>query len=62
MISTCDVKKEEDVEKLYKDTFEKYGHIDIVVANAGINGVWAPIEDLKVYPTLKLNITYYLNG
>src|SRR5690349_12921042 len=24
-----------------------YGRLDIVVANAGINGVWAPIEDLK---------------
>eukprot|EP00026_Physarum_polycephalum_P015770 Phypoly_transcript_16538.p1 GENE.Phypoly_transcript_16538~~Phypoly_transcript_16538.p1 ORF type:complete len:263 (+),score=33.12 Phypoly_transcript_16538:70-858(+) len=48
MIMPCDVKKEEDVQKLYKETFEKYGHIDIVVANAGINGVWAPIEDLKV--------------
>ncbi|AJD42916.1 SDR family oxidoreductase [Rhizobium sp. SEMIA 4085] len=25
----------------------KFGGIDIVVANAGINGVWAPIDDLK---------------
>jgi len=48
IIIPVDVKKEEDVQKLYKDTFEKYGHIDIVVANAGVNGVWAPIEDLKV--------------
>ena len=23
------------------------GHLDIVVANAGINGTWAPIDDLK---------------
>src|SRR5690242_8485547 len=26
---------------------EKFGRLDIVVANAGINGVWAPIDDLK---------------
>ncbi len=26
---------------------DKFGRIDIVVANAGINGVWAPIDDLK---------------
>jgi NAD(P)-dependent dehydrogenase (short-subunit alcohol dehydrogenase family) len=26
---------------------EHFGHLDIVVANAGINGVWAPIDDLK---------------
>ncbi|MCW5722116.1 MAG: SDR family oxidoreductase [Devosia sp.] len=25
---------------------QRYGRLDIVVANAGINGVWAPIEDL----------------
>ncbi|MCQ1776530.1 SDR family oxidoreductase [Neorhizobium galegae] len=25
----------------------KLGRLDIVVANAGINGVWAPIDDLK---------------
>ncbi|WP_105403921.1 SDR family NAD(P)-dependent oxidoreductase [Neorhizobium sp. T7_12] len=25
----------------------KFGRLDIVVANAGINGVWAPIDDLK---------------
>lgn len=47
-IIPCDVKKEEDVQKLFQETFEKYGHIDIVVANAGINGVWAPIEELTV--------------
>ncbi|MCW1925152.1 SDR family oxidoreductase [Luteolibacter arcticus] len=26
----------------------KFGGIDIVVANAGINGVWAPLEELEV--------------
>jgi NAD(P)-dependent dehydrogenase (short-subunit alcohol dehydrogenase family) len=26
---------------------EKFGRLDIVVANAGINGVWAPIDDLR---------------
>ena len=26
---------------------ETYGRLDVVVANAGINGVWAPIDDLK---------------
>lgn len=24
-----------------------FGDLDIVIANAGINGVWAPIDDLK---------------
>jgi len=26
---------------------ERYQRLDVVVANAGINGVWAPIDDLK---------------
>jgi NAD(P)-dependent dehydrogenase (short-subunit alcohol dehydrogenase family) len=26
---------------------DTFGRLDIVVANAGINGVWAPIDDLK---------------
>ena len=26
----------------------KFGGVDIVVANAGINGVWAPLEELEV--------------
>ena len=26
---------------------DKWGRIDIVFANAGINGVWAPIEELS---------------
>ena len=48
MIVQVDVQKEEEVQKLFHDTFEKYGHIDIVIANAGINGVWAPIEEISV--------------
>lgn len=28
-------------------TVKAFGGLDIVVANAGINGVWAPIDDLK---------------
>ena len=26
---------------------ERLGHLDLVAANAGINGVWAPIDDLE---------------
>jgi NAD(P)-dependent dehydrogenase (short-subunit alcohol dehydrogenase family) len=25
----------------------QFGHLDVVVANAGINGVWAPLDELK---------------
>ncbi len=39
---------------------QKWGRLDIVLANAGSNGVWAPIEDLKLEEweqTLKVNLT-----
>ncbi|MGI8644098.1 MAG: SDR family oxidoreductase [Thermomicrobiales bacterium] len=38
----------------------EWGRLDIVFANAGINGVWAPLDDLTVEEweqTLKVNLT-----
>lgn len=43
----ADVSQEEDMERAVKAVLEAFGHLDIVVANAGINGVWAPIDDLQ---------------
>jgi NAD(P)-dependent dehydrogenase (short-subunit alcohol dehydrogenase family) len=43
----CDVASPEAVERAITATVEKYGRLDIVFANAGINGVWAPIEELQ---------------
>ena len=34
----CDVSSEEDVQKSVNDIIEKFGHIDFLVANAGIGG------------------------
>lgn len=34
----CDVSSEEDVKKCVSDVIEKFGHIDYLVANAGIGG------------------------
>lgn len=39
---------------------ERWGRLDIVFANAGINGVWAPLEDLTPEEwdrTLRINLT-----
>lgn len=39
---------------------ERYGRLDVVVANAGINGVWAPIDDLTLgewNKTILVNLT-----
>ncbi|MFD9624648.1 SDR family oxidoreductase [Peribacillus muralis] len=47
LIIKTDVSKPEQVEQAYKKAYEHFGKIDFVFANAGINGVIAPIEDIK---------------
>lgn len=42
----CNVSDAESVQQAMATIAEQWGHIDIVFANAGINGVWAPIEEL----------------
>jgi NAD(P)-dependent dehydrogenase (short-subunit alcohol dehydrogenase family) len=43
-----DVSKLEAVADAVGAIDERWGRLDIVFANAGINGVWAPLEELKV--------------
>jgi NAD(P)-dependent dehydrogenase (short-subunit alcohol dehydrogenase family) len=43
---TADVAQAEQVEQAIQQAGEHFGRLDIVFANAGINGVWAPIEEL----------------
>jgi NAD(P)-dependent dehydrogenase (short-subunit alcohol dehydrogenase family) len=43
----CDVSDAEAVRKAIEAAVEKFGQLDIVCANAGINGVWTPIEELQ---------------
>jgi NAD(P)-dependent dehydrogenase (short-subunit alcohol dehydrogenase family) len=43
---TGDVTDDAGMKALVSKALEHFGHLDIVVANAGINGVWAPIDDL----------------
>jgi NAD(P)-dependent dehydrogenase (short-subunit alcohol dehydrogenase family) len=42
----ADVGNPEQMQKAVKQTVDKWGRLDIVFANAGINGVWAPLEEL----------------
>jgi NAD(P)-dependent dehydrogenase (short-subunit alcohol dehydrogenase family) len=42
----CDVAEPRDVENAIGMTVQQFGRLDIVFANAGINGVWTPIEEL----------------
>ncbi|MBL9169486.1 MAG: SDR family oxidoreductase [Verrucomicrobiales bacterium] len=41
-----DVSVEEDVRKAFQEIGALWGRIDVVVANAGINGIWAPLVDI----------------
>ncbi|MDP9470677.1 MAG: SDR family oxidoreductase [Chloroflexota bacterium] len=57
---TADVSEAAHVEEAVTRTVERWGRLDIVVANAGINGVWAPLEDLEPADwdrTLRVNLT-----
>lgn len=42
----ADVSAEGEMRRAVEQLIDAYGRLDIVVANAGINGVWAPIDDL----------------
>ncbi|GCE30251.1 3-ketoacyl-ACP reductase [Dictyobacter alpinus] len=43
---TADIAQEDQLQKAIQQTIDRWGRLDIVFANAGINGVWAPIEEL----------------
>ncbi|GBF75119.1 SDR family oxidoreductase [Paenibacillus sp. 598K] len=54
-----DVSQPEMVEAAMKGVADKHGRIDIVFVNAGINGTWAPLEELTVEDwdqTLSINL------
>jgi len=46
LIVEADISDYEAMETAVAKTVDKWGRLDIVFANAGINGVWAPIEKL----------------
>ncbi|MGZ3640166.1 MAG: SDR family oxidoreductase, partial [Ktedonobacterales bacterium] len=42
----ADVAQADQMQAAIKQIADRWGRLDIVFANAGINGVWAPLEDL----------------
>jgi NAD(P)-dependent dehydrogenase (short-subunit alcohol dehydrogenase family) len=55
-----DVASYPDMERVVGEVVERWGRLDVVFANAGINGVWAPIEELKPEEwekTIAINLT-----
>ncbi|THK39342.1 SDR family oxidoreductase [Ensifer sp. MPMI2T] len=47
LVLEADVADELAMRNAVKTLVTEFEHLDVVVANAGINGVWAPIDDLK---------------
>lgn len=43
---TADISHEAEMRVAVERTIAAYNRLDIVVANAGINGIWAPIDEL----------------
>ena len=42
----ADISREDEMEAAVARLVERFGRLDAVVANASINGTWAPIEDI----------------
>lgn len=56
----ADVGREEQIQQAIQTLVQRWQRIDVVFANAGINGVWAPIEELTLadwQKTLTTNLT-----
>lgn len=60
LVATADVSDADAVQAAVEQTVEAFGTIDVVVANAGINGTWAGIDELSVEDfrsTMDINLT-----
>jgi NAD(P)-dependent dehydrogenase (short-subunit alcohol dehydrogenase family) len=56
----ADVSKVEEVRKAVDQLVSEYGRLDVVFANAGVNGVWAPLVELEPEEwekTISINLT-----
>ena len=56
----ADVSDAAAMERAVREVVDRWGRLDVVVANAGVNGVWAPIEELEpdeFARTIAINLT-----
>jgi NAD(P)-dependent dehydrogenase (short-subunit alcohol dehydrogenase family) len=57
---SADVAATDEMQRTVRQTIDRWGRLDIVFANAGINGVWAPLEELMLADwsrTITTNLT-----
>lgn len=60
LVVTGDVSKPDDMDAVVAAIHAKWQKLDIVVANAGINGLWAPIDEISFdewNKTMGVNLT-----
>jgi NAD(P)-dependent dehydrogenase (short-subunit alcohol dehydrogenase family) len=60
MALLADVSKAGDVERAVEQLVSQWGRLDVVFANAGINGLWAPLEEISPADwrrTIDVNLT-----
>lgn len=56
----ADISDEDQMAKGVEQLVKQFGRLDVVVANAGINGAWAPIDNLSLSEwneTIAINLT-----
>lgn len=59
LILTADVSREDEMTSAFSQIQENWRGLDFVVANAGINGVWAPLDEIKTCEwdrTIEINL------
>lgn len=57
---SADISRPDELGRAVEEAVGRWGRLDIVLANAGVNGVWAPIEQLEVEEweqTIAVNLT-----
>ncbi|HEY3377186.1 MAG TPA: SDR family NAD(P)-dependent oxidoreductase [Armatimonadota bacterium] len=60
LLLAADVANQQEMEAAVGQVVARWGRLDIVFANAGINGVWAPLDELALAEwneTLTINLT-----
>lgn len=60
MSAPADISKSDELKNATRLIHQAWGQIDFVCANAGVNGTWAPIDELKPEEwshTINLNLT-----
>jgi NAD(P)-dependent dehydrogenase (short-subunit alcohol dehydrogenase family) len=60
LVLTGDISQPDQMQSAVQQIVDRWGRLDIVFANAGINGVWAPIEELSPdewNQTISINLT-----